>query len=263
MLWRRIGNMAKRSIFIALLILLFASSVFIFKITSIPILSNLAQKIAGPPKSLLYQTKVIRRDNKDKELLEENEKLRQKIVDYERLKRDNQVLRDQFETGATREYKLLPAKVIGSLGSFRRPQTLIIDQGQKSGVVQGTAVVLKSNLLGKVETVSENYSKINLTHNEKFSTLARTSETNALGVARGAEDFILFDQVSINDNISIGQLLLTRGEINEDGFGIPPDFIIGKISEVDKNESLPNQSARIESMMDVSQINIVFVVISL
>src|SRR3989344_6817024 len=133
--------MPKRSIAIILLMLLFASSVFIFKITSIPILSNLAQRLAGPPKSLLYQTKVIRKDNKDKELLEENEKLRQKIVDYERLKRDNQVLRDQFETGATREYKLLPARIIGSLGSFRRPQTLIIDQGQKSGVMQETAVV--------------------------------------------------------------------------------------------------------------------------
>lgn len=263
MLSSRIGNMSKRSILIILLILLFAASILIFNITSVPILSNLAQKIAGPPKSLLYQTKVIRRDNKDKELLEENEKLRQKIVDYERLKRDNQVLRDQFETGATREYKLLPARVIGSLGSFTQASGLIIDQGKKTGVKRGMAVVLKSNLLGKVETVSENYSKINLTHNEKFSTLARTSETNALGVARGASDFILFDQVSINDNISISQLLLTKGEINEEGFGIPPDFIIGKISSVNRNESLPNQSAKIGSMIDASRINIVFVVISL
>ena len=255
--------MPKRSIVIIFLILLFASSVFIFKITSIPILSSLAQRLAGPPKSLLYQMRIIRADDKDRKLAEENEKLRQKIVDYERLKRDNQVLRDQFETGATREYKLLPARVIGLRGTFTRPQALIIDQGKKSGVAPGMAVVLKTNLLGKVETVSENYSKINLTHNEKFSTLARTSETNALGVARGAEDFILFDQVSINDNMKIGQLLLTRGEINEEGFGIPPDFIIGKISEVDKNESLPNQSAKIESMIDASRINIVFVVISL
>ncbi|OGH17827.1 MAG: hypothetical protein A2868_02820 [Candidatus Levybacteria bacterium RIFCSPHIGHO2_01_FULL_40_15b] len=254
--------MSKRSIVIILLILLFASLVFIFRITSIPILSNVAQQIAGPPKSLLYKIRTRELGNKDK-IERENEKLRQKIVDYERLKRDNQVLRDQFETAATHEYKLLPARIIGSLGSFRRPQTLIIDQGKKSGVRKGAAVVLNSNLLGKIETVSENYSKIDLTHNEKFSTLARTSETNALGVARGAEDFILFDQVSINDNMKIGQLLLTRGEINEEGFGIPPDFIIGKISEVDKNESLPNQSAKIESMIDASRINIVFVVISL
>src|SRR3990167_3396986 len=254
--------MSKRSIVIILLILLFASLVFIFRITSIPILSNVAQQIAGPPKSLLYKIRTRELGNKDKIELE-NEKLRQKIVDYERLKRDNQVLRDQFEIGATREYKLLPARVIGSRGTFTRPQALIIDQGKKSGVAPGMAVVLKTNLLGKVETVSENYSKINLTHNEKFETLAITSETNALGVARGADDFILFDQVSINDNIGIGQLLLTRGEINGEGFGIPPDFIIGKISEVDKNESLPNQSAKIESMIDASRINIVFVVISL
>lgn len=244
-----------------LLILLFAFSVFIFKITSIPILSNLAQKIAGPPKSLLYQTKVIQGDNKDKELLEENEKLRQKIVDYERVKRDNQVLRDQFETQETHEFTLLPARILGSLGSFSNPSALIIDQGGKSGVKRGMAAVVKSNLLGKVETVSENYSKISLTHNEKFSTLARSSETNALGVARGVEDFILFDQVSINDNISIGQLLLTRGEINEEGFGIPPDFIIGKISEVDKNESLPNQSAKVEAITDASRIDMVFIIL--
>lgn len=262
MLSSRIGNMAKRSILIILLILLFASSVFIFNITSVPILSNVAQQIAGPPKSLLYKIRTRGVDNKDKALSEENERSRQKIVDYERLKRDNQALKDQFETSATAEFKLLPARILGSQGSFTQASGLIIDQGEKSGVVPGMAVVLKSNLLGKVETVSENYSKINLTHNEKFSTLARTSETNALGVARGVGDFILFDQVSINDNISIGQLLLTKGEINEEGFGIPPDFIIGTISSVNRNERLPNQSAKVENIIDASRIDMVFVIIS-
>lgn len=242
--------------------MLFVPSVFILNLKSIPIISSLVQQIASPAKSLLYQMRVIRSDDKNKMQSSENEKLRQKIVDYERLKRDNQVLRDQFETSAMQEFTLLPARILGSQGTFTSPSALIIDQGERSGVARGMAVVLKSNLLGKVEMVSENYSKINLTHNQKFETLARTSETNALGVARGTGDFILFDQVSINDSIKTGQLLLTRGEINEEGFGIPPDFIIGEIASINRNESLPNQSAKVENIIDTSRIYMVFVIIS-
>lgn len=260
MLSSRIVDMPKRSSVIILLILLFAASIFIFNITSVPILSNVAQQIVGPPKSLLYKVRVSGGDSKDK-IERENEKLRQKTVDYERLKRDNLVLRDQFETEITHEFKLLPARVLGSLGSFSNPSALIIDQGEKSGVKKGMAAVIKNNLLGKVETVSGNYSKISLTQNEKFETLARTQDLSALGVARGKGDFILFDQVSINDAIRPGQLLLTKGEINEEGFGIPPDFIIGKISSVNKNESLPNQSAKIENIIDISVFDRVFIII--
>src|SRR3989338_5833681 len=221
--------MQKRTILIILLIILFSFLVFIIRTTQVPVLSFLAQK----------------------------------IVDYEKLRRDNQALKDQFETGATREFKLLPAGVLGSQGTFSYPTALIIDQGERSGVAHGMAVVFKDNLLGKVSAVSDNYSKIILTENERFSTLARTSDTNALGVTSGQGNFILFSQVSINDIINPGQLILSRGEINEQGFGIPPDFIIGKISEVDKNESLPAQSAKIESIISISQIDTVFVVMSL
>ena len=255
--------MPKRSILIILLILLFASTIFIFNVTSIPILSNLAQQIAATPKTLLYKMRIGSGDDKEKKLEIENEKLRQKIVDHERLKRDNLALRDQFETQETLEYRLLPARIIGSQGSFSRPAALIIDQGSKSGIQKGMAAVFKNNLLGKIDAVSDNFSKIILSHNERFVTLARTSGTNVLGVARGTGDFILIDQISINDTIVKDQMVLTRGEISEKGFGIPPDFIIGKISSVNKNESLPNQSAKVESIMDISRIDMVFIVMSL
>ncbi len=254
--------MQKRVILIVILLLIFASSVFIFNLTSIPIVSNLAQGIMGPPKSLLYKIRVGSIEDENK-LKTEIEKLRKKIIDHDRLKRDNQALRDQFETQETFEYKLLPASVIGSQGNLSHPSVLIVDQGENSGVKEGMAVVLKNNLLGKIDAISDNFSKIILTHNERFVTLARSSETGALGVARGTGDFILFDQVSINETIGKDQMVLTRGEINEKGFGIPPDFIIGKISSVNKNESLPNQSAKVESIVDISKIDLVFIVASL
>lgn len=241
--------------------MLFVPSVFIFKLTSIPIVSNFIQQIARPPKILLYQTRVTPQDNN--ELAKENEKLQGRLVDYEKLKRDNQALRDQFETGTTSELKLLPARIVGSFGGFNHASSLIIDQGQNASVKKGMAVVIKNNLLGKVEMVSPHFSRISLTQNQKFQTLAKTSDTNALGIARGVEDFILFDQVSINDNVSPGQLVLTRGEVNEESFGIPPDLIIGKISSINKNESLPTQSAKVESIIDLSKVDLIFVVISL
>jgi rod shape-determining protein MreC len=252
--------MQKRLAVIIPLILLFIFLIFIFNITNIPILSEVSQQIAGPPKSLLYGLRVDRGGDINKKLLTENEELRKKLADYERLKRDNEALRGQFEAGQMRGFMLLPARILGSKGSFTKPSELIIDQGEKSGVKRGMAVVFKNNLLGKVEKVSVNFSKVILTSSREFSTLARTSETNALGVARGEGDFILFDQVSINERISAGQFLLTRGKINEEGFGIPADLIIGKILEVDRNESLPSQSAKVESSVETSRIETVFII---
>src|SRR3989344_4912296 len=224
----------KKQPLILLAVFLFAS-ILIFLNNDFPavkFLSNVTQTVFSPPKALLYDLRVFisRGDGAElRKIKEEHARLSEKLIEFQRLKGDNEALRSQFETAETKKFNLLPARVIGFLGRFSSPVSLIIDRGQRHGVKVGMAVVLQNNLVGKIIQVSPSYSQVILPLNEKLSP---------------------------------GELILTKGEINEKGFGVPPDFIIGRVNSVNKNESLPFQTAKIEALVSFSKLNLVFILLS-
>ena len=227
-------------------------------------ISGAVQNIFRAPKSLIYGLKTGDTDNLQvKKLKEENAKLVQKLIDYESLRRDNEALRSQFESTETRKYKLLPARILGFSGSFASPTSLVIDRGVSDGIKVNMSVLMQNNLIGKIARVEASYSQVLLPVNGAFTTLAKTSDTNAAGIARGNDDFILLDRVSINDTLNSGSIVLTAGGIDEKGIGIPPDLIIGKIVSVNRSVSLPFQTAKVESSIKFGQLENVFVVIGL
>lgn len=257
----------KKQPLILLAIFLFAS-ILIFLNNGFPgvkFFSNITQTVFSPPKSLLYDLRVFisREDAPElKKIKEENAKLSEKLIEFQRLKGDNEALTSQFETSETKEFNLLPAHVIGFLGRFSSPASLIIDRGEKHGIKAGMAVIFKNNLVGKIIQVSPSYSQVILPLNEKFSVIGKTTEGDIPGVIKGEEDFILLDRVHVNEKITLGELILTKGEINEKGFGVPPDFIIGRVISVNKNESLPFQTAKVEALIPFSKLNQVFILLS-
>ena len=100
-----------------------------------------------------------------------------------------------------------------------------------------------------------------LVNNKDFSALGKDIFGNAPGVVHGESDFVLFDKVAITDNLQKNDLVVTFGEINEQGFGIPPDVVVGKITTVNKSENRPFQNAKVESIINYSKLEIVFVVL--
>lgn len=220
----------------------------------VKLFASTVQNIFSSPKAAVFRLKSGE--------LVQDEKLSQKLLEFERIKRDNEALKSQFETGETRKFKLLPAQILGFLGGSS-PTTLIVDGGKLDGVINGMAVIYKNNLVGKVGRVSSTYSQIVLINNSDFQTLAQTLEGSVPGIIRGEQDFILFDRIETSQKITRGETIVTKGEINEEGFGIPPDLVIGKISQVSKNESLPFQSAKVEGAISYLQLNTVFIVLAL
>lgn len=259
--------MQKKSIIVPILLLFFSLLIFALN-NSAPIkfAEGMAQSLFAAPKAYIYRLKTGKNSEEAKEIQkikEENAKLISKVIDYERLRRDNEALRSQFETAETQSYKVLPSRVIGFLGNFSQPTTLIIDKGSKNGVKEGMAAVFKNSLVGKTGRVKTFYSQILLLHNSSFSTLAKSASQNSQGILKGQNDFILFDHVSINEKINQGDIILTKGEVNKDGFGIPQDLTIGRVLSVNRNEAFPFQTAKIQSMIDFSQIESLFVILGL
>lgn len=259
--------MRRRVSFVLVFFLLLSFLVFLNNKTSFVYnAAGFVQKLFTPPMGYLYNLKVnitnssLSVNEQVKTLKIENNNLAQKIVDYENLKSDNNALRDQFQKGNIRTQQLLPAKVIGFLGRYEFPDSLIIDKGQADGVGIGYAVISEKNLVGVIKVSSKFFSSVALLHNKDFSVLGKTISGSAIGILQGERDFVLFDKVAITDNLQKGDIITTKGEVNDRGFGIPPDIIAGKVATVNKSENKPFQNAKIVSLIDYPKLGIVFVV---
>ncbi|HVZ66995.1 MAG TPA: rod shape-determining protein MreC [Patescibacteria group bacterium] len=247
-------------VFVLILLIIFANNFLPIKLFGAGI-----QKIFEAPRIAIYniKTQVSGNDSKQVEQLKsENAALVKKLVDYEKTKLDNDALRSQFETTQTQNYSLLPAHIMGFAGSFTNPSSIVIDKGVSDGVKKGMAVIFQNNLIGIVDQPSDFYSKVNLSVNQKFSVIAQTSENNSLGITRGQDDFILLDRVPIDNKLSKGEMVLTKGETDSQKL-VPSGLVIGKISGISKSENLPFQTAKIESPVNFTKLSTVFVITKL
>lgn len=226
----------------------------------IPVVPGIIQTVFARPLAYLYSARIVPESPDLAKLQEENRKLREQLVSANQLKMDNQALRNQFNESSIPNERLLPARVIGFEGKYNFPHTLIIDKGNTHGVRVGQAVVVQKYLVGEVSRVSEAFSLVRLPSHPNFSTVGKTSQYNATGVLAGAEDFIVLDRVVITDTLGVGDTVVTKGDVAGNGIGILPDIIVGKIVSIDKQESDPFQSAKIESLINYAALSTVFVV---
>ncbi len=162
----------------------------------------------------------------ERNLQDENKKLSSQLIHITELKKENEALHDQFETVQIAHYEQLPARIVGIKGfipGISLPTELILDRGSNEKVLVGNAVVYKDNLVGKVVRVTLHASLIQPVTNEAVSFTGKELQTGSLGVVKGQGDGIILDNVILADKLNIGDLVVSRGDLNEKGIGIPPD----------------------------------------
>ncbi|MDO8686909.1 MAG: rod shape-determining protein MreC [Candidatus Berkelbacteria bacterium] len=203
-------------------------------------------------------------DTKEINLKEENQALLKKLIDQENLEKENQALRDQFQTTSPSSKKLLSAEIVGAPGfipGVSDPENLIIDKGLKNNLYVGQAVVFEDNLVGKIVRLSAKFSVVDIITSKSFSLTGKTLETGAMGVTKGqGEGEIILDNVLLSENLKTGDVVLTKGELNFEGKGIPANLIIGKILSVEKKPSALFQRANVKTLLNYSKLSTVFVV---
>ncbi len=167
--------MQKRKSFFPVFLIFFILAILLFVLSRAGYLAGLTGFFEGA--TLPLQRTVFGTINSDRgetvKLREENAKLASELVKQTEQVHEIQALRDQFETANPSPRTLLPAMVIGGMG-----ETIIIDKGQADGIKKGQVVVVKDNLVGKVDKASQHLSIIRLI-SSNISFTAKTLKTGS------------------------------------------------------------------------------------
>lgn len=183
-------------------------------------------------------------------LVTENASLRKKLA-------ENEAMLSQEKHLDPQTYNLLPARPIGSVGLNRY---IKIDKGISSGVKVGQAVVSGDNYVGKIKSVSFQAATVQLLvdPDSKVAAFSQNKEGKAKGVLTGQFGTeILFDKILHEEKISPDDLVYSEGT---EGF-LPRGLILGKVMQVIDQENEVFKQAKIQSLFDVRDLELVFVMI--
>ena len=263
--------MAKRSKISVVFFVLLILSILLFIFSKTGLLDgpqSILAKIASPFQSMSFSAFnfLSSGDSKTKQLEKENKELLGKIVNQDKLLKENSALHDQFAVNSPKSTTLLPTKIVGApsfVPGITDPTTFIIDKGTNDRVKVGDAVVLKDILVGKVISSSNYFSKVDILTNTSFSLTVKDQRSGANGVTKGdGGRQLILDNVLQSDDIKESDVLVTKGGQDTSGRGIPPDLIVGKIVSVEKKPSEVFQKGKVQSPLDFSNFSEVFVVIN-
>lgn len=212
---------------------------------------NTNQKL-GKQFHFVFQARFAAQENKALreqvgQLLSENANLRKKVAETESMLSQQQHLDPST-------YNMQPARPIG-LG-----RNLKIDKGSASGIKMGQAVVFEDNYIGKVIVVSPASSNIQLLTDpdSKVAAFSQNNDGRAKGVLIGQFGTdILLDKILHEEKISVGDLVYSEGT---EGF-LPRGLVLGKVSQVMERENEVFKQAKVQSIFDVRDLELVFVIV--
>ena len=196
----------------------------------------------------------------------ENEELKQRIQEYEKLEieyhaavNQNTALREAAGIKAKRaEFELELCSVVSVSGNGFQ-SSLTLSRGSVSGIEVGDCVITGDGMVGYVDQVALNHCVVKTVIHVDFNASAAVSRTRDVVVASGdfelAADGLLKVPYLENDaNIRVGDVILTNGG------AYPPDLIVGRVAEVKQEKHGISSYAAIQPAVDLDSLSTVFVV---
>jgi rod shape-determining protein MreC len=135
---------------------------------------------------------------------------------------------------------------------------LTIGKGSRDGIAIGMPVIVSEGILvGRIDEVGPNYSRVNLITNTTSAINALDLETSAKGLLRGSYSLgIMMDMISQGDVINNGDRVITSGLGGE----LPRGLLIGNIQEVGVSVDKLFQQAVVVPAVKYRDLDMVFVI---
>lgn len=189
-------------------------------------------------------------------LREQVDQLKQLASQDTEIRHQNDILRAQLQIGGAANQHLVAADVIGyQPDNFR--QFLTIARGSNDGLAVGMAVVANGQLVGQISSVNRTTAKVFIVTDPNFKVDAIDQTTRADGTVQGQLGTgLTMDKIAQNASVSPGDTIITSGL----GGDLPKGLIIGQIQSVNQKANQVFQSAQLNSDLDVTKLELVFVV---
>lgn len=194
--------------------------------------------------------------------VEENVQLRSQLAQareirnqYEELEQENSRLKKFVNFTSTNPKSYVMARVIA-----RDPspwfQTLMIDKGEKEGLVKGAPVLVSEGIVGQIINVSHGFSRVLLITDRNSAVDALVQNSRVRGMVKGNnEDKCSFVYALRKDEIKAGELIVTSGLDQV----FPKGLMIGRILDVQNVNSLLFHDITLETSVDFDKLEEVLV----
>lgn len=200
---------------------------------------------------------ALRQENSD--LKNQLSQAQSQIIQLQQQVSEAQVLYSLLDFARARpENQYIAASVIGKDPSpFLH--YLIIDHGSDDGIRHGMPVVTAQGLVGKIDAVTATAAKVQLINdvNSIVNIHLETAKVDAQLTGSVTGEMSL-DMIPQDANVAVGDIVLTSGL----GGNYPANVVVGQVVNVRKVETDLFQTASIQPMVDLTQINAVLVIIN-
>lgn len=199
------------------------------------------------------------------ELKSEVDQANQKLVEYDRLKRDNQSLSDMLNfKNSHPDFTTIGANVIAKVGE-NWFDTLIIDAGEKDGVKKGNYVACGQGLVGVVYEVSATTSKVKTIMDPSSSIPGKVSSTGEDGVIIGIsnsskEKYCKISYLPLETKAQPGDMIITSNIVTDQSSFVKSDIIVGSILKIEDEKPNLSKVAYLKPAVDFSKIEKVMVI---
>ncbi len=195
-----------------------------------------------------------------KEMRAQRDSLAARLVEDDKLKRDNDELRAILGFSNRSQRRIQTAAVIARSGSSAR-DVLLIDRGSDDGLTVGDPVVVGDGyFIGKISSVAAQTSTIKPLTDEQSATAGSIlNTTRTIGIIKGDRSGLLkLELIPQDEQIDEFDLVVTSGLETS----VPSGLLIGLIRRVETTSTDAFQSALIEPFVDLRRTTIVGVLIS-
>lgn len=199
-------------------------------------------------------------------LVDENEKLRRRIVDLEF--KHEELIESALENERLRKLLLFQERIVApkisaeviALDLSTQFQMVRINRGSSDGVVLGMPVLGAGGVVGQIFRVTGAYSDVLLgtDRNSAIDAVVQRSRARGVIVGAGRKSFDMrFKYLSREDDVKLGDLVITSGL---DGV-FPEGLSIGYVIEVDRPDVGILQAAQIQPTVEFDKIKEVMVIL--
>lgn len=196
-------------------------------------------------------------------LTKENIDLKNKLLEYETLKEENDRLKEVLNYKESKtDYNYIGCEIIGYSGeSFLKGY--IINRGENDGLQKDMVVISNKGLVGKITSTGSNWSIVEsiLSENIAVSVMINSSREN-IGILKGYvtgsnKAISEIENIPMSSTIKEGDVIVTSGL----GEVYPKEIRIGEVIKIETDEIKVTKTAIVEPYVDFDKLEDLFVVV--